>query len=309
MNIGVLCNSKLCLPSVHRLVQMGHKVNFGMPKAVSEDHPEMEQFAFQFGIPVTKLDKETLDKDLIFWKEQNGFDFIFVITFPYILSADLIANIKLDMINFHFAPLPQYKGGQPAFWLLKNGEKTGGTSVHILTEKIDGGDLLHLEPYTLTDKETYKSYLTNVALLNADVIQKITNDIAQPFWKNKLKKQKSSKAVYYPKPQLEDIRIHWDKMDAVAIERLCRACNPWNKGAIAVFNLQAIKLIEVTVLAIAANQEPAGTVVRITNPERFVVSCRDNKYLEINIAYQEDLGFFSNHRLAQLGLKAGLVLQ
>lgn len=309
MNIGVLCNSKSCLPSVHTLLQLGQKVWICLPDQKAEDHLEIQQFAYQFGIQVIKLKKETLDRDLVLWKEQHNLNFIFVVTFPFILSANLLASINVDIINFHFAPLPHFKGAQPVFWLIKNGEKTGGITAHIMTEKIDGGGIIHFAPYTLSSVETYNSYMNNVAFLNTKVIQIIIDKISNKHWKNSLKKQKSSSSVYYPKPQLEDIRIHWAKMDAEEIERLCRACNPWNKGAIAVFNQQAIKLVEVTVLPNSAKQEPAGTLVLINETKRLAISCRDNKYLEINIAYQEELGFFSNNRLSQLGLTAGLSLQ
>ncbi|MBL4709796.1 MAG: hypothetical protein JKY48_15290 [Flavobacteriales bacterium] len=309
MNIGILCNSKLCIPSVQALVQMGHKVSMGLPVEVTEDRHEIEQFAYQFSISLTKLKKEGLDSDLIFWKERNSLENIFVITFPYILSANLIASIRIDIINFHFAPLPQYKGAQPAFWLIKNGEKSGGLTIHLITEKIDGGDIIHFEPYTLADTETYHSYLNNVAFLNANIIQKLMNKIALKSWKNSLKKQDTSLSVYYPRPQLNDIRINWETMEAEEIERLCRACNPWNKGAIAVLYQQAIKLVEVNVLPFSAKQEPAGTLVRIKNTNRLAVSCINNKYLDINIAYNEQLGFYSNSRLSQMGLKEGMSLE
>lgn len=308
MNIGILCNSKLCIPSVQTLLQMGHGVFLGLPEQTTDDHYDIKQFAFQCGIPLSKFKKEALDNDLVIWKDQNDLEFIFVITFPYILSANVLSNINIDIINFHFAPLPQYKGAQPAFWLIKNGEKRGGVAVHLLTERIDSGDIIHTESYTLKPAETYNSYLNHVAFLNSKVIQKITNSISLKTWKKGLKKQNSSLSAYHPKPQLDDIRINWAKMEAEEIERLCRACNPWNKGAIAVFKQQPIKLVEVSVLSMSAQNEPSGTLVYIKNKNRLVVSCFNNKYLEINIAYHEQLGFFSNDRLSQLGLKDGLRL-
>lgn len=309
MILGVLCNSKLCIPSVQMLLQMGHKVFLCLPDQIVEDHFDIEQFAYQCGIPLTKVKKEVLDIDLVNWKERTGLDFIFVITFPYILSAQVIADINVDIINFHFAPLPQYRGAQPAFWIIKKGEKKGGVTAHVLTDKIDGGEVLHFEPYTLSECETFSSYLNNVSFLNTRVIQNVINRLSNRHWKNELKKQKSSKSVYYPKPQLEDIRINWLKMEAEEIERLCRACNPWNKGAIAVFNQQAIKLVEVGVLPYKSYQQPAGTIIRIKDSNRLVVCCVNNKCVDIKIVYHEQFGFFSNERLAQLGIEPGVILR
>jgi hypothetical protein len=55
MNIGVICNSKLSLPSIHSLLQLGHQVSMAMPNENGIAYFEMESFANQFGIQVSKL--------------------------------------------------------------------------------------------------------------------------------------------------------------------------------------------------------------------------------------------------------------
>ncbi len=309
MNVGVLCNSRLCIPSLQVLVQLRHKVSIVLPEKRVDDHFEIEQFAHHFGLSLSKFKKEELDQELVDWKKQHNITVIFIITFPYILSSRLLDAINIDILNFHFAPLPKYRGAQPTFWLIKNGEKKGGISVHVVTKKIDGGQLLHAEPYQLSDFETHNSYLNNVAVLNTKVIRLIAEKINLQSWKNGLKKQFNSDAKYYPKPKLEDITINWQTMTAIEIERLCRACNPWNKGAMTVFNRVGIKLVELTVLPYTGKNEAPGTLVCIKETQRLAVSSKDNKYLDINIAYEEQMGYFSNSRLSELGLKEGVLFQ
>lgn len=305
MNLGVLCNSKLSLPSVQTLLQLGHSITIGLPELIGKDHAEIEQFAFQYGIPITRLTKETLDTDLIFWKERNGLEFIFVITFPFILSAKIIADIKLDIINFHFTPLPQYRGAQPAFWVLKNGEKNGGITAHVITEKLDEGPIVHFEPYTMQQRDTFGSYLAKMATLNCKVIQKTLIIVSKNNWKKGLKVQNKSLVAYYPKPQLKDIRVDWNTMTAIEIERLCRACNPWNKGVITTLMNFPIKLLEVEPLHLDFGGELPGQIVVIQNPKRIAIATSDRKYLEIKIAYEESFGFFGNDRLSDLGFTEG----
>ena len=85
MKIGVLCNSKLSIPSIQFLVQMGHQVSMVLPKENTEDYAELENFAIHFQIPLVKVQKDQLEHELIFWNASNEFDFILQ-TFDFVLS-------------------------------------------------------------------------------------------------------------------------------------------------------------------------------------------------------------------------------
>lgn len=307
MKIGILCNSKLSIPSIQYLVQSGHQVALLTASDNPTDHEELFGFANYFQLPVLNVKKDRLDDEVLFWSASNQFDVLFIITFPHILSAQLIDSVKVEIINFHFAPLPEFKGAQPAFWLIKNGEKRGGVTAHVITVKIDQGPIVHFEPYNLSKTETFGSYLYKMAQLNVTVIQKVLQIFSGTSWKEKLSIQESSKAKYYPRPQLADIRINWQSMTALDIERLCRACNPWNKGAITTLNNSPIKLIEVELLSIPFKGEKAGQLIK-TIANELAVACADGIYLKLMVVYEENLGFYSGEHLQELNLKAGLVL-
>lgn len=308
MKIGILCSSKLSLPAVHSLINLGHQVFMATPEELGPDKYELEGFANQFGIQISKFSKETLTESVLFWKANFNLEHIFVITFPYILKPKLIDSVGLKIINFHFAPLPEYKGAQPAFWMIKNGERKGGITAHVIDQSVDGGAILHFEPFQLSETETFGSYFTKMAHLNSVVIQKVLGKIAGNGWARSLVKQTTVDAKNYPKPQLQDIRIDWQKMTAEEIERLCRACNPWNKGAITTLNNAPIKLIEVQISNSTVNELAPGEVVQKTATDSFLVSTSDHKFLNIIIAFSEELGYLSNYRLNDLGFRNGVRL-
>lgn len=308
MKIGVLCNSKLSIPSIQFLVQSGHQVAMALPAEKSGDQEELEHFAMHFQLLITRVEKASLQHELLVWNAANQFDTIFVITFPYILPKSIISSFGKPMINFHFAPLPQYKGAQPAFWMIKNGEKKGGIAAHLITEKIDDGPILMNESYTLSNSETFGSYLTKMASVNVTVIQKVVALISQASWQKKLQVSNRSRGVYYPKLQLKDIRIVWQTMTAVEIERLCRACNPWNKGAITTLNGLPLKLVEVQVSEIVAEDKTPGQLFSNYESASLHVATCDSRSLRLSVVYQESYGFFSGGNLTELGLTAGVTL-
>ena len=59
-----------------------------------------------------------------------------------ILKPALFEIPKLGTLNVHKGKVPDYKGMPPAFWELKAGEKNVGCTVHFVSEKLDGGDVV-----------------------------------------------------------------------------------------------------------------------------------------------------------------------
>lgn len=49
---------------------------------------------------------------------------------------------KFGCINLHPAKLPFYKGVSPTFWVLANGEKETGVTLHYIDKKIDTGEII-----------------------------------------------------------------------------------------------------------------------------------------------------------------------
>jgi methionyl-tRNA formyltransferase len=76
------------------------------------------------------------------WGETIAYDYLFSVRNLRILPSSLITFPQLFAVNFHDAPLPKYAGSHACAWALKNGEQTHGISWHVMTEEVDGGDLL-----------------------------------------------------------------------------------------------------------------------------------------------------------------------
>lgn len=59
-----------------------------------------------------------------------------------ILKPELFELPRLGTINLHKGHLPDYRGMPPAFWELKNNEKSVGCTVHRVEAGLDSGDIL-----------------------------------------------------------------------------------------------------------------------------------------------------------------------
>ena len=69
-------------------------------------------------------------------------DLIFVTGFPWRLPAELVSLPRLGSINTHPAVLPRYRGPNPVFWQMMNGESEVGMTIHRMDTEFDTGSIL-----------------------------------------------------------------------------------------------------------------------------------------------------------------------
>lgn len=85
--------------------------------------------------------------------------------FNQIFQQPLISHFQ-TLANFHPSILPLYRGPTPAYWCLKNGEKTTGYTLHKVTEEIDKGEILFQEVipiHTVTTPATLERKIASQA--------------------------------------------------------------------------------------------------------------------------------------------------
>lgn len=61
---------------------------------------------------------------------------------PYILPHDIIGRATLSALNIHPSLLPAYAGLNPWDEMLRNDEKHGGMTIHVLTDNVDQGQVI-----------------------------------------------------------------------------------------------------------------------------------------------------------------------
>lgn len=99
-------------------------------------------------------------------------DFIISYNYRHYISKDIIDYLNKNVINLHISLLPWNKGAYPNVWSFLH-ETPKGVTIHLVSETIDGGDiLLQKEIYIDEQNETLSS---SYNLLNRE-IQKLFKD-------------------------------------------------------------------------------------------------------------------------------------
>ena len=100
------------------------------------------------GVPVQCLpgqdfpDRDAYDAALAELLETLSPDLVVLAGFMRILTADLVNAWQGRMLNIHPSLLPDYRGLHTHRRVLNAGEKFHGTTVHFVTEELDGGPIV-----------------------------------------------------------------------------------------------------------------------------------------------------------------------
>ena len=176
-------------------------------------------------------------------------DLIVVCIFPQILKAAILQTPRLGVINCHPSLLPRYAGPQPEFWMLKNGESLAGVTVHVMTEKIDAGDIVAQQELIIGENENIGQLLQRQYHAAATLLTEAVNAMAQGTVD--LKPQNIAERSYFGKRKAADTILDWNG-SARQITNLLRALQPY-EPLTACLNGRTIKIYD------AQPQEGAGS--------------------------------------------------
>src|SRR4028119_802431 len=126
------------------LLERGHKI-FGV---ISSD-ASISSWAKGKDIPhIQQTD------NLVAFLSQQPFDYLFSIVNNSVLSKEILELPRQQAIHCHDAPLPRYAGVNATSWALMHGEKTHGVTWHVMSAKVDAGNILKQISVEISSDET-----------------------------------------------------------------------------------------------------------------------------------------------------------
>jgi len=280
MKIGIVSNSKVCIPLLSYLINYNQAgVLFYLGSSAVQDISKAELMAFCNANRLNAHIEEKKD-ELYQWQQFYEPDIIFISGYSYKIDAGLLSGVPKGVFNIHFGKLPEFRGPSPVFWQLKKGVPEIGLTIHHLADKFDSGDIVW--SYFLKNEDhfnyTWVNYIFGELQVRGVVELLELTAKNQPL---KRIKQDENKAAYYSKPQLKDVLINWDTMDAKEIVDLIKACNSWNIGPSTLINGYEMKIMDANVVNIQDDADyAAGTI--LINHNGFHVACIKRAWLAVN---------------------------
>ena len=131
-------------------------------------------------------------------------DVIVSVSTPERILPEVLGLARLAPVNVHWALLPAYGGIAPYVWVLRNGERETGVTVHVMDERLDTGPILRQWPVEITRKDTALSLQVRLASVAAEELHAAVR--ALPGSLATAEEQPSGGRSYYTWPGRSDIR-------------------------------------------------------------------------------------------------------
>ncbi len=109
---------------------------FGLERARQESIPVHALEASQFA------GREAFDRELVNEIDAYAPDVVVLAGYMRILSPAFVEHFAGRLLNIHPSLLPKYPGLHTHRQVLENGDEEHGTSVHFVTDELDGGPVI-----------------------------------------------------------------------------------------------------------------------------------------------------------------------
>lgn len=226
--------------------------------------------AEKHGIPVFQPVKVREDYDVILNTEA---DLIVTCAYGQIIPKKVLDYPRLGCINVHASLLPKYRGGAPIHKCLLNGDKKTGITIMYMDEKMDNGDIILQEEYTILESDNVGTLHDKLSIIGANLLIKTLPSIVDGT--NARIKQDESQVTYAYNIKREEEHIDFRKSGRVILNQI-RGLNPWPLANF-LFDNQEMKVLEASFL----EKEMEETGRMVLDKKRLGITCKDGiLYLE-----------------------------
>ncbi|MBU2499496.1 MAG: bifunctional UDP-4-amino-4-deoxy-L-arabinose formyltransferase/UDP-glucuronic acid oxidase ArnA [Proteobacteria bacterium] len=155
-------------------------------------------------------------------------DILFSFYYRTLLRPAILDIPPSGCLNLHGSLLPKYRGRCPINWVLINGEKETGVTLHYMTPRPDDGDIVSQEKIPITPDDTARSLHEKTARAAAEMLDSILPLINKGTAPRR--PQDHGRATYFGGRRPEDGEIDWEKT-AADVRNLVRAVTRPYPGA------------------------------------------------------------------------------
>ncbi|EJL82082.1 bifunctional UDP-4-amino-4-deoxy-L-arabinose formyltransferase/UDP-glucuronic acid oxidase ArnA [Pantoea sp. GM01] len=304
MKTIVFAYAEMGCTGITALLNAGYEISaiFTHADTSPESHafPSVARLAAEHGIAVYAPE----DADHPLWVDRIKSmtpDFIFSFYYRKLLSDNILNCARVGAFNLHGSLLPKYRGRAPLNWVLVNGEKETGVTLHRMVKRADAGDIVAQQHVAIDEQD---NALTLHRKLVACATQLLESALpALQYGDIVTTPQDHSQATMVGRRTPDDGRIKWEQ-SAQSINNLVRAVtDPW-PGAFAFAGTVKFVVWKGRVHSTEQHAKP-GTVLSV---EPFIIACGEGA-LEV-VTGQSDNGVYMNgSQLAQsLGMVKGALL-
>lgn len=145
-------------------------------------------------------------------KQLQGYhpDWIFNINSMLLFKEELLAVPKQGALNLHCGNLPEYAGKHAHQWAIRQGESEFGVTLHWMSNHIDGGEIVGIRMFPITQRDTglslYMKFIKEGIVLVEETLALISKGLPVPQIP-----QDISKRHYFLDREARDGSVPWTR--------------------------------------------------------------------------------------------------
>lgn len=188
---------------------------------------------------------------------------LYSFSYRYLINDSVLALARIGAFNLHPSLLPAYRGRAPVNWMLVNGEREAGVTLHHMVARADAGDVVGQRAVAIDDDDNALSLYRKLIPLGVELIAEMHPRIvtgAAPRIK-----QDISKGTYFGRRRPDDGRIDW-RWPSRRIFNLVRAVTHPYPGAFCFVGGKKLLVWNAKIADETGNRGEAGQIVH-ENPD------------------------------------------
>jgi UDP-4-amino-4-deoxy-L-arabinose formyltransferase / UDP-glucuronic acid dehydrogenase (UDP-4-keto-hexauronic acid decarboxylating) len=207
-------------------------------------------------------------------------DYLFSFYYRKMVKEEILSIPSKGCLNLHGSYLPKYRGRCPVNWVLVNGEKETGITLHYMTPKPDDGDIVAQKKCILTEEDTPVTVFAKME----EAARKLLEETLPLLIKGKAPRtpQNHKEATYFGGRKPKDGEINWT-LPAAQVRNLIRAVTKPYPGAYTYLGNRKIILWDAAVVPGKSKDKP-GLILSV---DPLVIAC-GKEALQINLLQTED---------------------
>src|ERR1700735_3694677 len=184
---------------------------------------------------------------------------IYSFSYRHLIPETVLELAPLGAYNLHPSLLPTYRGRAPVNWVLVNGEREAGVTLHHMVARADAGDIVGQRAVAIDDSDNALTLYRKLVPLCVELITELHPQIVAGTAPRR--KMDIARGSYFGRRRPEDGRIDW-RWPARRIFNLVRAVTHPYPGAFCFVGGRKLLVWEVKIGAESGSLGAPGRVVR-----------------------------------------------
>jgi methionyl-tRNA formyltransferase len=210
---------------------------------------------------------------------------IYSFSYRNLLPEPLLRLPLLGAFNLHPSLLPKYRGRAPVNWMIINGERQAGVTLHHMTARADAGDIVGQQAVEISEQDTALTLYHKLVPAAASLLRQLHPLIAAGCAPRH--KQDLSAGSYYGRRRPEHGRINWH-WPARRIYNLVRAVTHPYPGAFCFFRGHKLMIWETRIAHETGVMGESGNVIGMAGNGGVEVAAGDGSLVVVDAQFESE---------------------